>query len=59
MAAARAQFHVAAGGFTVLLLDEDGSVILRTVVPVSTDRLNATIDKTPLRQTEMVRPHAN
>jgi hypothetical protein len=59
MAAMRAQFHVAAAGFTVLLLDEDGSVMLRTAVPVSTDRLNAVIDKTALRQTEMLRPHAN
>jgi hypothetical protein len=59
MGAVRAQFHVAAGGFTVLLLDEDGSVMLRTAVPVSTDRLNTLIDKTPLRQTEMLRPHAN
>jgi len=58
MAAVRAQFHVATG-FAVLLLDEDGSVMLRTAVPVSTDRLNALIDKTPLRQTEMLRPHAN
>jgi|SRR5580698_4050168 hypothetical protein len=58
MAAVRAQFHVAPG-FAVLLLDEDGSVMLRTAVPVSTDRLNALIDKTALRQTEMLRPHAN
>jgi Domain of unknown function (DUF4174) len=58
MAAVRAQFHVAQG-FAVLLLDEDGSVMLRTAVPVSTDRLNALIDKTALRQTEMLRPHAN
>jgi hypothetical protein len=34
-------------------------VMLRTAVPVSTDRLNALIDKTALRQTEMLRPHAN
>ena len=59
MVAMRVQFHIAAGGFTVLLLDEDGSVMLRTAVPVSTDRLNTLIDKTPLRQTEMLRPHAN
>ncbi|MGB9030125.1 MAG: DUF4174 domain-containing protein [Acidobacteriaceae bacterium] len=59
MAAVRVQFHVAAGGFAVLLLDEDGSVILRTAAPVSTDRLNTVIDKTPLRQSEMLRPHAN
>ncbi|MFY9744922.1 MAG: DUF4174 domain-containing protein [Acidobacteriaceae bacterium] len=58
MVAVRAQFHVAAG-FAVLLLDEDGSVMLRTAVPVSTDRLNAVIDKTALRQTEILRPHAN
>jgi hypothetical protein len=59
MAEARAQFHIPAPVFTVVLLDEDGSVMLRAREPVSADRLNALIDKTPLRQAEMRRPHAN
>jgi hypothetical protein len=59
MGAARAQFHIPAGDFAVLLLDEDGGVLLRTAAPVGADRLNAVIDKTPARQAEMQRPHAN
>jgi uncharacterized protein DUF4174 len=55
----RTKFHVPASAFVVLLLDEDGSVMLRSPTPVSTDRLNAVIDKTPLRQAEARRPHAN
>jgi len=55
----RRQFHVAPSDFTVLLLDEDGSVKLRATAPVNADRLNALIDKTPQRQAEMQRPHAN
>jgi hypothetical protein len=34
-------------------------VLLRTAAPVGADRLNAVIDKTPARQAEMQRPHAN
>lgn len=59
MKAVRGQFHVAAGEFAVLLLDEDGSVMLRAANPVNADRLNVLIDKTPARQAEMLRPHAN
>lgn len=59
MAAARAQFHISPGEFTVLLLDEDGSVKLRSASPVNADRLNGLIDKLPGRQAEMQRPHAN
>lgn len=55
----RARFHVPAGQFTVLLLDEDGSVLLRSANPVNPSRLNAFIDRTPLRQAEMRRPGAN
>jgi hypothetical protein len=55
----REQFHIAAGDFAVLLLDEDGSVKLRAASPVNAERLNAVIDKTPARQAEMLRPHAN
>lgn len=55
----RAKFHIPASEFVVLLLDEDGSVMLRSRIPVAADRLNALIDKTPLRQAEAKRPHAN
>ncbi len=59
MAEVRAKFHIAPGAFAVLLLDEDGSVKIRASAPVTSDRLNTLIDSTPLRQTEMRRPHAN
>jgi hypothetical protein len=59
MTAVRTQFHIPAGSFAVLLLDEDGSVKLRSTSPVNADRLNALIDKLPARQAEMQRPHAN
>jgi hypothetical protein len=55
----RTQFHIAPGEFAVLLVDEDGSVKLRAAAPVNVDRLNGLIDKTPQRQAEMQRPHAN
>ena len=55
----RAKFHIPSGEFVVLLLDEDGKVMLRSRIPVETDRLNALIDSTPLRKAEMQRPHAN
>jgi hypothetical protein len=59
MAAVRAQFHIPPGEFTVLLLDEDGSIKLRSTIPVNAERLNGLIDKLPGRQAEMQRPHAN
>jgi Domain of unknown function (DUF4174) len=55
----RTKFHIPTSEFVVLLLDEDGSVMLRMRSPADTDRLNALIDKTPRRQAEMLRPHAN
>jgi hypothetical protein len=55
----RARFHIPAGQFAVMLLDEDGSVMLRGAGPLAADRLNAAIDKTPRRQAEAQRPHAN
>jgi hypothetical protein len=55
----RARFHIPAGQFTVLLLDEDGGVLIRSTNPVNPARLNALIDRTPLRQAEMRRPGAN
>ncbi len=59
MSSIRAQFHIPAQTFAVLLLDEDGKAAFRSTVPVSTDRLNALIDRMPRRQAEMRRPHAN
>jgi len=55
----RTKFHLPMAEFAVLLLDEDGSVMLRSRTPLDADRLNAAIDKTPLRQAEARRPHAN
>ncbi|MGC2621430.1 MAG: DUF4174 domain-containing protein [Acidobacteriaceae bacterium] len=55
----RAKFHVLPSQFAVLLLDEDGSVQLRSDNPVNPARLNALIDRTPERRAEMLRPHAN
>jgi hypothetical protein len=55
----RARYHIPASQFTVLLLDEDGTVMLRSPNPVNPARLNALIDRTPERRAEMQRPHAN
>lgn len=55
----RAHFHIPASQFTVLLLDEDGSMMLRSSNLVNPARLNALIDRTPERRAEMLRPHAN
>jgi hypothetical protein len=55
----RARFHIPASQFAVLLLDEDGSVMLRSSNPVNPARLNVLIDRTPERRAEMLRPHAN
>ncbi|HVT99726.1 MAG TPA: DUF4174 domain-containing protein [Acidobacteriaceae bacterium] len=59
MKGVRTKFHIPAAEFVVILLDEDGSVMLRSRIPVDADRLNAVIDKTPRRQAEAHRPHAN
>jgi hypothetical protein len=59
MAGLRVRFHIPESQFAILLLDEDGSVMLRSSNPVSPVRLNALIDRTPLRQAEMRRPGAN
>lgn len=55
----RARFHVPESRFLVLLLDEDGGVMLRSDRPVDPDRLNALIDTMPMRKIERERPHAN
>jgi hypothetical protein len=59
MTAIRARFHVPASQFTVLLLDENGNVMLRSANPVNPAQMNALIDRTPERRAEMLRPHAN
>jgi hypothetical protein len=59
MAEIREKFHIAPAEFTILLLDENGSVMLRSTNPVNPMRLNALIDRTPLRQAEMRRLGAN
>jgi len=58
-AAVRQRYEVPADAFTVLLLDEDGAVFLRSGSPIAADRLNALIDRTARRRAEMQRPHAN
>lgn len=55
----RGKFHIPAAEFVVLLLDEDGTIMVRSRAPLDAERLNTMIDKTPLRQTEAHRPHAN
>jgi hypothetical protein len=55
----RSRFHIPQDRFTVLLLEENGSVMLRSPAPVDPDHLNALIDQLPSRQQEMQRPHAN
>ncbi|HEX4039900.1 MAG TPA: DUF4174 domain-containing protein [Acidobacteriaceae bacterium] len=59
MSAVRAQFHIPTGEFTILLLDEDARVLLRSGTPLAANRLNARIDQLPRRQAEKLRPHAN
>ena len=58
-AAIRNHFQIPDEQFTVLLLGEDGSVKLRSTVPVPIHRLNSLIDAMPDRKVEMRRPHAN
>jgi hypothetical protein len=59
MQSIRAQFHVAADDFVVLLLGEDGSEALLSTSPVGSAKLNALIDTMPSRKSEMRRLHAN
>lgn len=55
----RAQFQIPENQFTVLLLGEDGTIKLRSTIPVTISRLNSLIDTMPDRKPEMQRPHAN
>ena len=51
--AARRQFHVAPGDFTVILLGKDGGAKLRSNKPFSMEKLNQVIDSMPMRQDEI------
>ena len=55
----RTRFRVPADRFEVLLLDEDGRVLLRSDKPIDVRRLNTRIDALPERQVEMRRRDAN
>ena len=55
----RTRFRVPADRFEVLLLDEDGRVLLRSDEPIDARRLNTRIDALPERQVEMRRRDAN
>lgn len=58
MESIRARYRVPQGRFEVLLLDEDGRVLLREDRPVDTTRINTRIDALPERQVEMRRRDA-
>ena len=49
----RQRFHLAPEAFAAILLGKDGGEKLRVTAPVSTDRLNRTIDAMPMRKDEM------
>jgi len=59
LASIRARFQIPENQFTVLLLGEDGTIKLRSTIPVTISRLNSLIDGMPDRKLEMQRPHAN
>jgi hypothetical protein len=58
MAAIREHFHIPVASFTALLLDEDGSEVLRSDKPIGVTRLNARIDVMPRRKIEEQRKDA-
>lgn len=55
----RERFRIPPDRFEVLLLDEDGRVLLRSDEPINVTRLNTRIDALPERQIEMRRRGAN
>jgi hypothetical protein len=59
VAAIRDRFRIPDNRFTVLLLNEDGRIKLRSSEPVPIKRLNSLIDAMPNRKVERQRPHAN
>ncbi len=48
-AEARSRFHVQPGEFLVILLDEDGSVQIRSAAPVDIHEVTASLDSLPPR----------
>lgn len=58
MQSIRARFHVARGKFEVLLLDEDGRILIRSDRPIGIARINTRIDDLPQRRIEMRRKDA-
>lgn len=48
--ALRAAYHLAPGGFAVLLIGKDGHVAYRSAEPITADRLQGRIDAMPMRQ---------
>lgn len=59
LAAIRNRFQIPGNQFIVLLLGEDGTIKLRSTIPVTISRLNSLIDSMPDRESEIRRPHAN
>jgi hypothetical protein len=51
----RRQFDVRAGEFSIILIGKDGTVKLRSTVPVSVSEIFSLIDAMPMRQEEMRR----
>jgi hypothetical protein len=51
--AARRRFSIAPGDFAVILLGKDGSEKLRSLTPLTLDKLRNAIDTMPMRQNEM------
>lgn len=49
----RHRFHIAPGDFTILLLGKDGGEKLRQQIPITLEKLNATIDAMPMRRDEI------
>lgn len=49
----RRQFDVEAGEFSIILIGKDGTVKLRSTVPVSVSEIFSMIDAMPMRQEEM------
>ena len=49
----RNRFHVPPTEFALILLGKDGDEKLRSTVPITIERINATIDAMPMRQDEI------
>jgi hypothetical protein len=53
---ARRRYHVNPADFTIILVGKDGGEKLRSLKPISFDKLQNTIDAMPMRQEEMRNP---